>query len=174
MQKTTALLAAAGLALGALLAPVPALADETSDPARLVVREVRAVYQIQGDQWKGDVGEGLFYARKVIDAYARQGLDHEALHIVAVLHGDAGYWILDDDAWRTWSGERARKGATNPNAAVVAELVAAGVQVEICASTMEQKGWKASDLLPGVRITPNAFPRIIDLQLQGYAHVDFD
>ena len=173
MQKPTALLAAA-LTLGVLLAPTPALADETSDPARLVVPEVRAVYQIQGDQWKGDVGEGLFYARKVIDAYARLGVKREALHIAAVLHGDAGYWILNDAAWRTWEGERARKGATNPNATVVRELIAAGVQVEICAKTMEQKGWKASDLLPGVRITPNAFPRIIDLQLQGYAHVDFD
>ncbi|MDP2316394.1 MAG: DsrE family protein [Pseudomonadota bacterium] len=174
MKTFPALFALAALALGTLLSPPSAFADEVSDPARLVVGDVRAVYQISGDQWKGDVGEALFYTRKVLDAYARRGVSRDALHIVAVVHGDAGYWLLNDAAYASWEGERARTGATNPNATLVRELIAGGVQVEMCASTMEQKGWKPGDLLPGVKITPGAYPRIVDLQLQGYAHVDFD
>lgn len=172
MQASSFFLAAAvGVAL---LSAAPAYADELSDPAKLVVRDVRAVYQIEGDAWKGEVGEGLFYLRKVLDAYASRGVDRKDLHLVAVLHGDAGYWLLNDAAWRTWSGERARKGESNLNAAVIRELIAMGVQVEMCASTMQQRGWKPEDLLPGVKITPGAYPRVIDLQLQGYAHVLFD
>ena len=48
------------------------------------------------------------------------------------------------------------------------------MRVELCASTMAQAGWTEDDLLAGVEVVPAAYPRVIDLQLQGYAHIVFD
>jgi intracellular sulfur oxidation DsrE/DsrF family protein len=38
---------------------------------------------------------------------------------------------------------------------------------------MKAHGWTLNDLLPEVKIVPGALPRIIDLQLQGYAYLRF-
>jgi hypothetical protein len=39
--------------------------------------------------------------------------------------------------------------------------------------TLKGKGWTGEDVLPGVKIVVGAYPRIIDLQLRGYAYIRF-
>lgn len=46
-------------------------------------------------------------------------------------------------------------------------------KLELCKSTMQSHGWTGKDVLPGVRIVVGAYPRIIDLQLRGYAYIRF-
>jgi intracellular sulfur oxidation DsrE/DsrF family protein len=64
--------------------------------------------------------------------------------------------------------------AENPNAEMLAELVRRGVQIELCEDTMRQTGVAATELMPGVKIVVGAFPRLIDLQLQGFAYIKFE
>jgi len=52
--------------------------------------------------------------------------------------------------------------------------VKSGVQVELCEDTLRQKGVTAGELMPGVKIVVGAFPRLIDLQLHGYAYIKFE
>jgi intracellular sulfur oxidation DsrE/DsrF family protein len=77
--------------------------------------------------------------------------------------------LLKDPAYRMATG----KSGENPNKKIVDELLDAGVKLELCKSTMQSHGWTEEDVLPGVKIVVGAYPRIIDLQLRGYAYIRF-
>lgn len=170
--------AMAGGATAAAAATAVASAIRLRAAARSVplvhTSNVRAVYQVHGDRWKDGVGLGLHYVQKLLGTYDQLGVAPNERHLVVVLHGAAGYWLLKDAAWAAYAGQRDDRSATNPNAALVAALLRDGVRVEMCANTMKDHGWERGDLLDGVHVVPSAYPRVIDLQLQGYAHLLFD
>jgi intracellular sulfur oxidation DsrE/DsrF family protein len=56
---------------------------------------------------------------------------------------------------------------------IIQRLLDRNISIELCAQTMKSHGWKADDVLPGVIIVIGAYPRIIDLQHQGYAYIRF-
>jgi uncharacterized protein len=136
----------------------------------LQVREnLRIVYQVTDDAQHEGVNKGLFYARKLIDTYAKQGIAADQVHLHLVYHGTGIAAVVNADARKRLGAEGA-----NPNAALLAELVKRGVQVELCENTMQQKGVAATELMPGVKLVVGAFPRLIDLQLQGFAYIKFE
>jgi intracellular sulfur oxidation DsrE/DsrF family protein len=75
---------------------------------------------------------------------------------------------LKDEPYRD-----ARGGAEggNPNKAIIRELIENGVSIEMCGLTMKEHGWTKKDLLPDVKVVPAFYPRVIDLELQGYGLV---
>ncbi len=134
------------------------------------VREnIRVVYQVNRDEWKGGVGKALAYLKRLSEAYDGLEVPQDERHISAVFHGKAGYWMLTDEAYNAHTNTP----AGNPNKTIIRELTAMGVSIELCAQTMKSQGWKAEDVLPDVKIVIGAYPRIIDLQLQGYAYIKF-
>jgi uncharacterized protein len=136
----------------------------------LQVREnLRIVYQVTDDAGYEGVNKGLFYARKLIDTYRRQGIAPEQVHLHLVYHGTGIAAVVNDAARRRLGVESA-----NPNGAILAELVERGVQVELCENTMQQKGVQPVELLSGVKLVVGAFPRLIDLQLQGFVYIKFE
>ena len=80
--------------------------------------EIRAVYQIKTDEQKDGVGAGLHYVKKLLDTYNSIGIEDEATDIHAVLHGDAGYWLLRDQPYA-----QAADAPGNPNKAIVADWI---------------------------------------------------
>ncbi|MEZ5384771.1 MAG: DsrE family protein [Prosthecobacter sp.] len=134
------------------------------------VREnLRIVYQVTDDAQHDGVNKGLFYARKLINTYQTHGIAPEQVHLHLVYHGTGIAAVVNDEARKRLGVETA-----NPNGDVLAELLKRGVQVELCENTMQQKGVKPSELMPGVRLVVGAFPRLIDLQLQGFAYIKFE
>ena len=131
--------------------------------------DIAIVCRIDSDNWKDEVGAGLSFVSGLVKAYRSIGTPSNQLHISAVVHGDAGYWMLKDDPYVAF-----RKGeGPNPNKALIRELRELGVSVELCGQTMKERGWTKEDILPAVKIVPNAYPRIVDLELQGYAYIRF-
>ena len=136
----------------------------------LQVREnLRIVYQVTEDAAHEGVNKGLFYARKLIDTYRKHGIAPEQVHLHLVYHGTGIAAVVNDEARHRLGVE-----AANPNGAILQELITRGVQVELCENTMQQKGVKPAELLPGVKLVVGAFPRLIDLQLQGFAYIKFE
>lgn len=134
------------------------------------VREnLRIVYQVTDDVAHDGVNKGLFYARKLINTYAKQGIAADQVHLHLVYHGTGIAAVVNDAARK-----RLGTDAANPNGEILAELIKRGVQVELCENTMQQKGVKPSELMPGVKLVVGAFPRLIDLQLQGFAYIKFE
>ena len=128
---------------------------------------IRAAYDIGADDWRDGVGRGLFYLRKLLDTYDLMGVDPVGVQVSGVFHGKAGYWLLTDAAYREETGRE----EANPNKALIAELMKRGVSLELCSQTMLAHGWEPQDVLPGVLIVTGAYPRLIDLQLRGYAYI---
>lgn len=134
------------------------------------VREnLRIVYQVTDDAAHEGVNKGLFYAIKLINTYQKQGIAPEQVHLHLVYHGTGIAAVVNDEARKRLGTDTA-----NQNAKILAELVKRGVQVELCENTMQQKGVKPSELMPGVKLVVGAFPRLIDLQLQGFAYIKFE
>ena len=159
------------LALG-LAAMTPVYAGQEADPiVRVQVKEnIRVVYDIKVDEWEAGVGKALYYVRGLYEAYAKQGVKPEELHVSLVLHGPTVYWLLDDAAYQRHTGD---PFIVNPNRQTVEELIQFGASVEACNSTMKGKGWKPADLLPGVKAVHDGYSRLIDLQQRGYGYIRF-
>jgi accessory colonization factor AcfC len=148
------------------------LAPESGSKTVTIGTDIAFVCRIHEDKWDEDagVGEGLLNLRRVMEEYKAIGVPLEELHVSAVFHGDAARWLLNDDAYRGPSGGLEGQ---NPNKAIVRELIRTGVSIEMCGQTMKEHGWEAKDLLPDVKTVPAAYPRLIDLELQGYGYVSF-
>lgn len=172
--------AALPLALVAMLAGTGSAEETTAvsasvDPANRPViglqyeGPIRVVYEFTEDDWKDGVGKGLFYLKKLRTFYAAQGIDPSRIDIRGVYHGEASTHLLTDEAYNRV------KGVTtgNPNTKFLSELIASGVHVEMCDSRRRQLGWAKADLHPDVLLVAGAFPRLVDLQLQGYAYIRF-
>lgn len=144
--------------------PVP------KEPKALTIdNDIAIVCRIDTDDWKDGVGAGLAFVRRLVGSYRSIGTPPDQLHISAVVHGDAGYWMLKDGSY-----VRSKKGdPANPNKMIIRELGVLGVSLELCGETMQEHGWTKEDILPGVKIVPNAYARIVDLELQGYAYIRF-
>lgn len=134
------------------------------------VREnLRIVYQVTDDAQHEGVNKGLFYARKLINTYQKHGIAPDQVHLHLVYHGTGIAAVVNDDARKRLGSE-----ASNPNGEILAELIKRGVQIELCENTMQQKGVKPTELMPSVKLVVGAFPRLIDLQLQGFAYIKFE
>jgi len=145
-----------------------------TQPQREVVpievrKDIRVVYQVNRDEWKNGVGKPLAYIKKLSGVYDESAIPQQERHINAVFHGKAGYWMLTDEAYNAHT--KTHQG--NPNKTIIRELVAMGVSIELCGQTMKSQNWSPDDILTEVKIVIGAYPRIIDLQMQGYAYIKF-
>jgi intracellular sulfur oxidation DsrE/DsrF family protein len=84
--------------------------------------------------------------------------------IVAVLHGDAAYFVLNDDAYNI--NRHVKTG--NPYGKLIAGWMKQGVQVELCGATAKANGWGNADLISGVTVDTDAMIRVTQLEQQGY------
>lgn len=150
----------------------PSVSQELEEriPIPISVRkDIRVVFQIKDDDWKKGIGKGLYYVGKLVETYDSMGIDPKDRSIHAVFHDSAGYWMLKDSAYNKTKGIN----TGNPNKEAIRKLTQQGVSIELCAQTMKSHGWVADDILPDVKVVVGAYPRIIDLQMQGYAYIRF-
>lgn len=132
--------------------------------------DIRVVYDVKEDVWEAGVGKALYFVRGLVESYKSIGVSPEKLHISVVMHGGTAYWLLKDSSYQMHTND---PFGYNPNDHVVSELIALGVSVEICNSTMKAKGWTGNDLLPDVTIVHDAYTRFIDLQNRRYSYIRF-
>ena len=132
--------------------------------------DIKVVWEVSTDNMEQGIAAGLLYPEMQFSRYAFLGVPKENYKLSVVVHSQAGKFLLNDDAYKKFTkGE-----APNPNKDQVAKLIGQGVSVELCIVTMEMHGWTETDLLPGVAVIyVGAYPRITDLQYQGYKYIRF-
>ena len=156
-------LAAPALAMGTAPVPVERTMVKVDPDAHYKV-----VYDISSDKIAAGISRGLYYARGLIEAFGKQGVQPSRLDIHLVLHGDAAQFLLVDDTYQKAVND---PFAVNLNSKITQDLLNLGVSVEICHSVMRAKGWAAKDVLPGVTIVHDGYTRLIKLQSDGYAYI---
>ncbi len=97
-------------------------------------------------------------AARFLNMHARAGIPAEAMQLAIVVHGPAAMDLVSAE----------RLGRDNPNAALIAALIEAGVSISLCSQTAAYRDIKARDLLPGVELALSAMTKHALLQQQGY------
>lgn len=157
------------LAAIAFLAAAPAAFAGDAAPATSAIHvdipvkltSAKVVFNIDQPLMSGDMPVGIGHMAMMAKRFKEDGTKGT---IIGVFHSAAGYMLLNDAAYN-----RVRKIATgNPYKAMIAKLIADGVQIEECAVTMKNNGWGNADLLPDVKVNAGANLRIVELVQQGY------
>jgi intracellular sulfur oxidation DsrE/DsrF family protein len=170
MRYTKLFICAMGYVLGLAGPVVAAEAAPVERPLVMVDPQAhyKAVYDIHSGETAAGISKGLYFARGLVEAYRKQGVEPGHLDIHLVLHGEAAKYLLIDDTYRKAVND---PFAVNLNARVTQDLLALGVHVEICHSAMKAMGWTADDVLPGVTIVHDGYTRLIKLENDGYAYI---
>lgn len=132
--------------------------------------DLKIVWEVSSDEMEKGIAAGLLYPEKQFQRYEMLGVKQENRKVSVVVHGIAGKFLLNDDAYKKYTNQT----EANPNKEQVAKLISQGFSVELCVVTMQVNKWTENDLLPGVTILEvGAYPRLVDLQNQGYRYIKF-
>jgi intracellular sulfur oxidation DsrE/DsrF family protein len=126
--------------------------------------DVNVVFSVASLSFEGDMPAVLFHAGLVANDVAEWQAKSQ---VILVFHTNAGHVTLDD---RPYDGNR-HISTGNPYKPVVVDLIARGVQVELCGATARANGWGNADLIPGIKINRNAMARLTQLVQQGYVKI---
>ena len=155
---------------GVLITSLTVFAGDDAGIIGIEVKDnVKVVYHIKVAEVRADgVGKGVAELSHLVRLFNEQGATAEKRDIHAVFDADGVQFALNDEAY-----SRLGKGDTNPNAALIAELISEGVAIEVCGQRLERDKLTASALLPGTKVVLGGQPRVIDLQLRKYAYFRF-
>lgn len=157
--------------MSAILAlPLAALGDDAAGAIGLQVKDnVKVVYHIKvGEVGPDGVAPAVAELRHLLRIYDQQGVTQDKRDIHAVFDADGVPLVLNDNAY-----SRLGQGDINKNAPLIAQVIKEGVAVEVCGQRMERDQLTEEALLPGVTRVLGGQPRVIDLQLRGYAYFRF-
>ena len=104
------------------------------------------------------VNRNLDSAARFLNMHALAGVPDAYVSVAVVVHGAAAMDLVSE----------AKRGGPNPNAALIAELVAAGATIQLCWQTAASRGITQDDLLPGVTLALSAMTAHALLQQDGY------
>jgi len=126
--------------------------------------EVKEVYSVGALAVEGDLPAAIFHMQLITNDAADWNAKAQ---VIAVFHTNAGHVTLDDSAYNA-----DRNIATgNPYKMLLADLMARGVQVELCGATAKAHHWGNADLLPGIKVNTDAMARTTQLVQQGFAKI---
>jgi intracellular sulfur oxidation DsrE/DsrF family protein len=108
------------------------------------------------------VNASLNSVARFINMHAAAGVPRENIRPAVVVHGPAGWELLDNAAYRE------RHGVDNPNAELIRELTAFGVKVILCGQTAASRGIPRAGLVGGVEVALSAMTAFMVLQEDGY------
>ncbi|MBB3764524.1 DsrE family protein [Sphingomicrobium lutaoense] len=100
---------------------------------------------------------------RFINMHAAAGVPADAIRPAVVVHGPAVFALTRDERF----GEKF-EGKANPNAELVAGLLAHGTRISVCGQSAAAQDVANEDLLPGVEVALSAMTAHALLQRQGY------
>ena len=95
--------------------------------------------------------------------HARAGVPADRSRVSVIVHGQAAHDLLNAGAYA-----KRNEGKPNPNAPLIAALVGAGVEIQLCGQTAAALGIDKAELQPGVKLALSAITAHALLQHQGY------
>jgi intracellular sulfur oxidation DsrE/DsrF family protein len=128
------------------------------------LKEVKNVFSVASLSFEGDLPAALFHLHLIVDDISNWKAKSQ---VVAIFHTNAGHVTLHDEAYNP-----DRNIATgNPYRQLVTDLMARGVQVELCGATAKVHGWGNADLIPRIKINTDAMARTTQLVQEGFVKI---
>ncbi len=139
----------------------PAIAVEADftipDDARFQVS-----YDVSAKAKEGELNRTLVAAARFMNMHARAGVPVENLNLAVVVHGGATKDVTNAGYYSE------SIGSENANAALIAALIDADVEIIVCGQSAAYNGIANDDLLPGVKMALSAMTAHAVLQGKGY------
>jgi len=107
---------------------------------------------------------GLVRAATLLNLAVASGLKATDVEVVVVLHGDATFAALTDDAAKT-------AGRPNANGELIERLTKAGGRVLVCGQSLARNGLDPKLVRPGVTVAASAITAVANMQGRGFALV---
>lgn len=104
---------------------------------------------------------------RLLNTYRKYGVAPSNIEASAVFHGRTIALVTRDEIYRNRTGAK-----SNPNTAILRELIAAGVKLVVCGVSAREQNYVPSDMLPGVTVNLSATVTFIELQSRGFVKVD--
>lgn len=120
--------------------------------------QFKVAYDVVQAAEQGQVSRRLETAARFLNMHGAAGVPAENMKLAIVIHGGAHRDLLDTTD----------EGDENPNADLIAALIAAGVSIDLCGQTAAYYGVSQEDLLPGVKLSLSAMTSHALLQQDGY------
>lgn len=111
----------------------------------------------------GQLNPGLDRVPRFLNLLAHAGVTVAAGHVVVIVHDAATPLVLNDLA------HRGKLGIGNPNALLLEQLHAHGVQLRVCSQALAAHAIDADKLHPAIRIDVAAIVTLPNLQARGFA-----
>ncbi len=101
-------------------------------------------------------------AARAVNLYALAKVPPANLKVAVVVHGKATPLVLSDASYRRQFGK------PNPDAALIAQLHRAGVQISVCGQALSHQGHVVTDVRDDVRVALSAMTKLVELQAAGF------
>ncbi len=108
------------------------------------------------------VNNHLEAAARAVNLYALAGVAPENVMIAVVVHGKATPMSLSAAAYQRHAGK------PSADAALIAELHAAGVRFYVCGQSLVRSGHAVTDVHEDVTVALSAMTKLVELQADGY------
>lgn len=118
----------------------------------------KVIFDVSEAAADGSVNGGIESAARFLNMHARAGIPPENIRIAIVVRGGA---VRDLTV-------HPRPGRSNPNAPLIAALIANHVDIYVCGQAAAHANIETSELLPGVHVALSALTEFALLQQQGY------
>ncbi|HEX4049998.1 MAG TPA: DsrE family protein [Steroidobacteraceae bacterium] len=129
--------------------------------------DYRVLFDLQSAAPATGADPRLQSVARYLNSLAEYGVPPIRRHLVVLVHGAATPLVLNDAAYAAHGRAHA-----NPNTALIARMLAAGVQFRVCGQALLARHLSPAQLLPGVQMDLWAVSTLANLQLHGYAHID--
>jgi intracellular sulfur oxidation DsrE/DsrF family protein len=122
---------------------------------------------VTGSEKPGVFNASLNNIARLINLHVVGGVPKEKLQIVVAIHGEAGYSVMNNDAYRN------KYKTQNPNLDLYKELAEAGVRFFICGQTLIARDIDRTKMVPEVKIATSMLTTLTTYQLKGFAVLKF-
>lgn len=138
--------------------PLPAGVDM---PAADVVHRL-LIDATTADTTATGINRHLDAAARAVNLYALAKVPPDNLKVALVVHGKATPLVLSDARYREHFGK------PNPDAALIARLRKAGVEIYVCGQALSHQGHAVADVRDDIRVAQSAMSKLVELQAAGY------
>lgn len=141
--------------------PEPTYATDTS-------AMFRAVFDVMDSpEDPSQLNPWIETAARFLNMHARAGVPSGQLQVALVVHNKASTDLLDTTHYKE------RFGVSNPNEALLRELMDAGVRVLLCGQSSMARQVPVDHTVEGVQLSLSATTALIQLQESGYHLIKF-
>jgi len=128
----------------------------------------KVVFSVNRDPQSPDGVDPMFRAiATYLNTLGKHGVPPENRNIVAMIHHRSEGFdiVMKNEAYKE------RHGRDNPNIEIIRKLREAGVDIRLCGQGLAGREIDAKDVNPDIQIDLWAMTSIINLMMDGYAHI---